>query len=160
MVPRTMEIISILHTRPLFPPMAPRGTYLMVSRSLWEDDNLSEEAAANFIPPASITEAAAPPVLAPAPAPATSLWGGVANRASNAVSNRVGGAVANKVVRTEMFLSVNLLRPIGKDGEHCEMTNIAHALAPGLNKTVAKTAANVSAVKIVRDLQALYRNKK
>lgn len=158
MLPRTMEIISVLHVRPLEPPLAPSGTYLMVSRSLWESDNLSEEAAANFVPPASIIEATLVPTPAPTPAPATSLWGGVANRASSAVANKVGGAVANKVVRTEMFLSVNLLRPIGENGQHCEMTNIAHALAPGLNKTVAKTAANVSAVKIVRDLQALYLN--
>ena len=135
MVPRTIEIISILHARPLEPPLAPKGTYLMVSRSLWEDDDLSGEAAANFAPPPS-----------------------VASTSSNNISSNPLTASNNpKIVRTEMFLSVQLLRPLGENGKYCEMTTIAHALAPGLNKTVAKTAANVSAVKILRDLQALLR---
>ena len=61
----------------------------------------------------------------------------------------------HKVVRSEMFLGVQLLRPI-LDGKATEMTTIAHASAPGVNKTMAKTAANVSAAKIIRDIQALH----
>ena len=117
MVPRIIEIISILHARPLEPPLAAPGTYIMVNRSIWEGDSAPEVAA---------------------------------------VADSVQGT---KMVRSEMLLAVQLLRPIC-GGKYCEMTTITHALAPGLNKTVAKTAANVSAAKILRDIQTVYLNKR
>lgn len=151
LVPRTVEIISLLHLRPLEPPLAPKGTYLMVSRSLWESDNLSEEAALNFEPPAHLAESNKKT------ASSTFMSRNPFNRSNSSNNDDDDDEGSNNIIRTEMFLSVQLLRPMGDKGQYCEMTSIAHALAPGLNKTVAKTAAGVTAVKIIRDLQTLLR---
>jgi hypothetical protein len=115
LVPRTVELVSILHARALEPPLAAPGTYIIVNRSIWESDT----------------------------APTGQ---GQPNSIGSSSNN-------NKLIRSEVLLGVQLLRPL-MGGKACEITTIAHALAPGLNKTVAKAAANVSAAKILRDIQA------
>ncbi|CAB9504779.1 expressed unknown protein [Seminavis robusta] len=110
MVPRTVELVSILHARALEPPLAAPGTYIIVNRSIWESDMGQQE------------------------------------RRTNANDN-------NQLIRSEILLGVQLLRPLN-GGKACEITTIAHAVAPGVNKMVAKAAANVSAAKILRDIQA------
>jgi hypothetical protein len=122
LVPRILEMVSILHARPLEPPMAVHGTYLIVNRSIWEKN--SEEEEAGDSEPAEL----------------------------NATVNNL----KNKLIRSEMLLGVQLLRPLN-GGKHCEITTVTHAVVPGMkNNQIAKAAANVSAAKILRDIQAAY----
>lgn len=119
LVPRVLEIVSLLHARPLEPPLAAPGTYLIVNRSIWESDAESDNS-------------------------------------DNPHQNNSN----NKLVRSEMLLGVQLLRPLN-GGKHCEMTTVTHAVIPGMkNNQIAKAAANVSAAKILRDIQAAHRHMK
>lgn len=124
MVPRILEMVSILHARPLEPPMAVPGTYLVVNRSIWESD-----------------------------------FGVTSEQCNNNVATGSNGS-KNKLIRSEMLLGVQLLRPLN-GGKHCEMTTVTHAVVPGMKtNAIAKAAANVSAAKIVRGIQAAYEDMK
>ena len=121
LVPRIIEIVSMLHARPLGPPLAAPGTYIIVNRSIWESDGEDTE--------------------------------------NHYTTTNVNGLDNSKLIRSEMLLGVQLLRPID-DGKACEMTTITHALVPGMNnKMLARAAASVSAAKILRDIQAFYSKK-
>lgn len=123
LVPRIVEMVSILHARQLESPMAPQGTYLIVNRSIWESDGEDENLDQN---------------------------------SGNAKTPLPAEVANNTLVRSEMLLGVQLLRPLD-DGKACEMTTVTHAVVPGMNnKMLAKTAANVSAAKIIRDIQTAF----
>lgn len=120
LVPRVLEMVSILHARPLDEQVtgstAVPGGYIIVNRSIWENDSGANEE----------------PAL------------------SNAIAK-------NKLVRSEMLLGVQLLRPLN-GGKHCEITTVTHAVVPGMkNNQITRAAANVSAAKILRDIQAAHR---
>jgi hypothetical protein len=104
MLPKTIEMLSLLYAKPL--EHAP-DSYMIVSRSVWEDDS----------------------------------------GASSIPKNN------NNLLRSEMLLGVQLVRPC-PDG--CELTTITHVFSPGVPEIMAKRLAPSNATSTIREIQAIF----
>ena len=60
------------------------------------------------------------------------------------------------MVRSEMLLGVQLLRPVD-DGHHCELTTITHVFLPGVPEMLAKRFAPANATSMLREIQEVFR---
>eukprot|EP00522_Entomoneis_paludosa_P004389 CAMPEP_0172472416 /NCGR_PEP_ID=MMETSP1065-20121228/68322_1 /TAXON_ID=265537 /ORGANISM="Amphiprora paludosa, Strain CCMP125" /LENGTH=1141 /DNA_ID=CAMNT_0013230551 /DNA_START=171 /DNA_END=3596 /DNA_ORIENTATION=- len=58
------------------------------------------------------------------------------------------------VVRSEVLLDVQLLRPLLNDG--CELTTITHGFCPGMPQLMAKRMAPGTAAQTIRDIQSVF----
>jgi hypothetical protein len=103
LLPKTIEMLSLWHTRHL--ANAP-GSYICVSRSVWENDE-SPELTCN-----------------------------------------------NNMLRSEMLLGVQLIRPCS---EGCELTTITHVYSPGVPEQLAKRMAPTSAATLLKEIQSVFR---
>jgi len=74
---------------------------------------------------------------------------GVTSQSSTNQSNN------HNMLRCEMLLGVQLLRPVGRD--HCELTTITHAFSPGVPEYMAKKFAPSNATSLLREIQEVFR---
>ena len=109
LLPKTIEMLSVWYTKQLG-ESAP-GSYMTVSRSVWEDDSGFHKSSSG-----------------------------------------------DDMLRSEMLLGVTLLR-LAAEGS-CEITTITHVFSPGVPELMAKRSTPGTAAKMLRDIQALFPNKK
>jgi len=104
LIPKTIEMFSLWYTIPL--EDVP-GSYMIVSRSVWENEM------------------------------------GMPTK-------------ANGMLRSEMLLGVQLIRPCP---EGCELTTISHVYPSGVPEMLAKHMAPITAAGLFRDIQTLFQDK-
>lgn len=70
------------------------------------------------------------------------------------------GGNETSTTRCEILLSVNLIREVtATNGEKwCELTNITHAVSPGVPMFVGKQMGLIAAENFIKDVRALYEN--
>lgn len=129
-------------------------------------DTTEEESEYGFAGAAKIMRALNKPKLLPMTLELVSLWNArrleqapgsymIVNRSVWEDSSDMPKPCSDNVVRTEMLLGVQLVRPCN-GGRHCELTTITHVYPQGVPEAMAKRMAPSTAIIMVKDLQAIF----
>jgi hypothetical protein len=115
LIRKPIEFWTLMHSRCLQAPPHMKG-YVVVSRSLWEEENM--------VP---------------------------------TMETRGTGMVNSTTIRSEVLLSVNLIRVMDESGtECCELTTMNHMYSPCAPSIGAKQLALKAAYNFIRDLQLYF----
>ena len=63
---------------------------------------------------------------------------------------------STSIIRSEMMLGVQLIRPSPSNDKCCELTTITHVFSPGVPEIMAKRMAPASASNLMREIQAFF----